>query len=172
MLCRLRQRITFAAGLRGNAMGKQIPSFIGHKRDGLYRRHVEQLNSTATKSLAVEESGTYFYVPAVTAQVWSLPKISSKRLGLEYTLHVAVQASSAAVKINCAYDSSATIKMNYSSIIDDHSSITPGTTLATAITLTAVSSVIWMGQPLSFNSYCPTVTAIDKTSLAGGWTTA
>ncbi len=119
--------------------------------------------------LTHEQSGTIFYIEARTAQIIQLPRISSKWLGVEYTFHISTQASSGAVKINCACDSSATIKMNYSSIVDEHSSITPGTTLATALTVTAVSSIVWMGQPLSFNSY---MGSSDATSNCGGWTTA
>ena len=156
------------------------PNELGQYRDGLYRRRVVDVVSTVNRiaaagtsagigPLTVEESGTYFYVPALTAAVHTLPKISSKWLGVEYTYYVAVQASSGAFKINCVLDSSASIKMNFSSVVDEHSTISPGTTLATAITLTAVSSVVWMGQPLSHNGYSGSSAA---TSNCGGWTTA
>jgi hypothetical protein len=58
--------------------------------------------------------------------------------------------------------------MNFSSAVDEHSSIIPGTTQATAITLTAVSSIVWMGQPLTANGYSQ---SSDATSNTGGWTT-
>jgi len=152
-----------------------IPNFLGEKRDGLFRRNVVRVNSTADRSAAVlgeltyEESGTIFLVPGgATGQLFQLPKISSKWLGIEYTFHVSTQSSSTVIKINCALDSSAYIKTNYSSVVDEHSSIIPGTTQATAITLTAVSSVVWMGQPLTHNSYSG---SSDPTSNCGGWTT-
>ena len=156
----------------------KYPNYLGHNRDGLYRRKVVKVQSTmnrdgttATKPiLTVEESGTYFLIPAAnTALVWTLPKISSKQLGVEYTFHVlSSQASSAgSFKLNCALDSSAKIKMPFSSVIDEHSSIIPATTLATGLTVTAVSSVVWMGQGITANSYSDTSVA---TSF-GGWTT-
>ena len=146
-----------------------FPNIIGHYRDGLYRRAVESIKSTAARTIEIEESGMVFFIPgAVTGQIITLPKISSKWLGLEYSFHVSTQASSANFKINCVLDSSASIFMNLSSIVDNHSSIIPGTTQATAITLTAVSSVVWMGQPLSHNSYSG---SSDATSNCGGWTT-
>ena len=157
-----------------------FPNELGQYRDGLYRRRVVNVVSTVNRiaaagtskgigPLTAEESGTYFYVPTLTAAVHTLPRISSKWLGLEYTYYVADQASSGAFKINCVLDSSAKIKMNFSSEVDEHTSISPGSKLKTAITLTAVSSVVWMGQPLSHNGYSHTS---DATSNLCGWTTA
>ena len=153
----------------------KYPNYLGHNRDGLYRRKVVQVESTMNRDgttitspiLTVEESGTYFLIPALTASVWTLPRISSKQLGVEYTFHVSTQASSAAFKVNCAADSSAKIKMPFSSEVDEHSSIIPATSKATGLTVTAVSTVVWMGQGITANSYSQSSVA---TSF-GGWTT-
>ena len=108
--------------------GSQIPGFLGDNRDGLYRSNVVRVNSTRDRSAAAdgeltfEESGTLFLVPGgATGQLFQLPKISSKWLGVEYTFHVSTQSSSTVIKINCALDSSASIKMGFSSRISFHS---------------------------------------------------
>lgn len=151
-------------------MGKQIPSKIGHYRDGLYRQKVSSIAvaSSGPTDLSFDQSGTLFYVPLATTHTIRLPKISSKWLGIEYTFFVAEQASSDDVRINTALDSSAMIQMNFSSVIDNHSTVIPGSTFATGLRVTAVSSVVWMGQPITANSYSMSSAATDNLS---GWTT-
>jgi hypothetical protein len=154
---------------RRNKMG--FPSKIGHYRDGLYRRKVSAPMNVATSGptyINQDQSGMLFYVPLATTHTFVLPKISSKWLGLEYTFFVSEQASSLDVKINCVLDSSAKIQMNFSSVIDNHSTIIPGSTMASAVRLTAVSSVVWMGQPIMSNSYTFTSAATENLC---GWTT-
>jgi len=115
-----------------------------------------------------DQSGMLFYVPLATTHTFRLPKISSKWLGIEYTFFVSEQASSDDVKINTVLDSSATIQMNFSSVIDNHTTIIPGSTFATAIRLTAVSSIVWMGQSIMSNAYVMSSAATDNLC---GWTT-
>lgn len=159
------------------------PNELGLYRDGLYRRRVEKVVSTVNRiaaagtskgvgPLTVEESGTYFTIPPVTGVVHTLPKISSKWLGVEYTYYVSTQTAGT-FKINCVLDSSASIKLPFSSEVDEHSSIATDSSFASAITLTAVSSVVWMGQPIMCNSYKATtkVSTTVKRKLSG-WTTA
>ncbi len=161
------------------------PNHFGNTRDGLYRRRVEYVYSTQSRvpgagtskgagPLTVEESGTYFYVPPVTGMVFQLPKISSKWLGVEYTWFVSTQTAGT-VKINCALDSSAGIHTNFSSEVSVHSTIVTDSSFPSAVTLTAVSSIAWMGQPIMCNSYMATTKKTDdsttvKASLSG-WTT-
>lgn len=159
------------------------PNELGQYRDGLYRRRVEKVVSTVNRIAAAgtskgigpltpEESGTYFTVPPVTGVVHTLPKISSKWLGLEYTWYVSTQTAGT-FKINCVLDSSANIKMPFSSEVDEHTSIATDSSFATAISLTAVSSVVWMGQAIMSNSYNATTkfTTTVRPKLSG-WTTA
>jgi hypothetical protein len=143
-----------------------IPNKIGHYRDGLYRRKVHTL-STDNHTLSFEQSGTLFFVPTATTCVIKLPRISSKWLGVEYEFFIQEQASSNDVKINCSLDSSAIIQTNFSSVVDNHSTIIPGSTFATFGRLTAVSSIVWMLTP-GANSYSMSSAATDNLA---GWTT-
>ena len=142
-----------------------FPSKIGQYRDGLYRRHVTGPMNVATSGptdLRIDQSGSLFYVPLATTHTIRLPKISSKWLGVEYTFFIAEQASSDDVKINTALDSSAMIQMNFSSAVDNHTTIIPGSTFATGLRLTAVSSIVWMGQAITANSYSMSSEATDN----------
>jgi len=144
----------------------QYPNKIGQYRDGLYRRKVERL-STADQAIPSSKSGTLFFVPTATTATYQLPKISSKWLGVEFEFFVQEQASSDDIKINCALDSSAAIQTNFSSVVDNHSTVIPGSTFATFGRFTAVSSVVWILTP-GVNSYSMSSAATDNLS---GWTT-
>ena len=156
------------------------PNFLGNNRDGLFRRNIVNVNSTRNRTaitdgeLTFEESGTIFNVGVVTAQVFELPKISSKWLGVEYTFRVSTQTAGT-VKINCALDSSASIKMNFSSEVSKHSTIVTDSSFASAVTVTAVSSIVWMGQPIMCNSYKTSTKKTDDSTTVpaslSGWTT-
>ena len=145
------------------------PNKIGFYRDGLYRRQVKTLSTaTSAASIPVSESGMWYFVNTWTTARITLPRVSSKWLGLEYTFFIQEQASSDDVGINTANDSSAMIQMNLSSVVDNNSTIMPGSTFATGLRVTAVSSIIWVGQPITVNSYSMSSAATDNLS---GWTT-
>lgn len=145
------------------------PSKIGHYRDGKYRRYVKRLTTAKGTSLGlpVEESGTLYYIPDGTATTVKLPKISSAYLGIEYTFFVESNDSSVGFVLQ-TYDSSASIQLNFSSVVDNHTTVIPGSTMATGLRVTAMSSAIWMGQPLTANSYSE---SSDASSIKSGWTT-
>ena len=147
-------------------MGKQIPSKIGHYRDGLYRRNVKRISTATTGfDIPVAESGMTYFVPTWTTGRLNLPRISSKWLGLEYTFFIEEQASSDDISFSNDKDSSAIIQMNFSSAVDNSTGASPGSTFATAIRLTAVSSIVWMGQSIMSNSY--TMSSAANTNLSG-----
>ena len=144
------------------------PNKLGFYRDGLYRRSVKEI-STATTGYTVyaKDSGMTYFVPTWTTGRIHLPKISSKWLGVEFTFFIEEQASSDDISIKAdTADSSAVIQLNYSSVVDNSSACSPGSTFASAIRLTAVSSIVWMGQPIMCNSYSMSSDAGDNLS---GW---
>ena len=166
ILCHLTPAQILAAGLRGDNM--TYPNKLGFYRDGLYRRKVKSI-STATTGYTVypEDSGTLFYIPAWTTGRIHLPKISSNWLGLEYTFFDSGQASSLDLSIKAdTLDSSAVIQMNYSSVVDNSSACSPGSTFPAGLRLTAMSSVVWMGQTITANSYSMSSDPADNLS---GW---
>jgi len=145
------------------------PSKIGHYRDGFYRRNVIDVSTqVSTFTPLVSQSGAVFFVDTWTTGTIQLPRISSKWLGLEYEFFLAAQASSNDVKINAAGDSSAAIFMNLSSVVASNSTVIPGSTFPTGLRVTAVSSIVWVGQPITANSYSMSSAATDNLA---GWTT-
>ena len=144
------------------------PNKLGHYRDGLYRRSVKRI-STATTGINVyaKDSGMTYFVPTWTTGAIHLPKISSKWLGVEFTFFVEEQASSLDLSIKAdTADSSAVIQLNISSIVDNSSAVSPGSTFASALRVTAVSSIVWMGQPIMCNSYSM---SSDDGDCLSGW---
>ena len=145
-----------------------FPNKIGFYRDGLYRQSVKRI-STASTGVVIksEDSGRVYFVPTWTTGRINLPRISSKWLGLEYTFFVQEQASSLDLSVKADYaNSSGIIQMNYSSVVDNSSACSPGSTFATGLRVTAVSSNVWMGQPITANSYSMSSDAGDNLS---GW---
>ena len=143
------------------------PNKLGHYRDGLYRRSIKKI-STATTSveLYAKDSGMTYFVPTWTTGTIVLPRISSKWLGVEFTFFVEEQATSNDFSINADdNNSSAIIQMNFSSVVDNSTGASLGSTFATGLRLTAMSSNVWMGQPISANSYSMSSDAGDN--LAG-----
>ena len=124
------------------------PNKIGFYRDGLYRRGIRKHSSGIYDyNLKEDESGTVFHIQNALATSFHLPKISSKWLGLEYTFYV--DATTAAnFRINVDNDSSAAIYFGYTAAIDVHSTIIPESTASCALSLTAISSAIWMAESL------------------------
>ena len=111
-------------------------------------------NSTATYFVSEQESGAVFYVPnfaAATLVNFSLPRISSNRLGTNYEFVFTKPTSALDVAIASTIDSSAQIfgvPGTTASTISTASAIAPGTTVGpwNYVTLTAVSSVTWLAQ--------------------------
>ena len=127
---------------------------IGNRYGHLpWRRRVitYSTNSTATYFVAEQESGAIFYVPNVSTAKFSLPRISSNRLGLTYKFHIAQEADAADVNIDSTLDSSAHIvgiPGTTGTTISTASAITPGSTInfAYLVELTAISSVVWIAE--------------------------
>ena len=147
------------------------PNKLGHYRDGYYRVKVKNLStgSTAMYHPSPDESGTVFVCGTVSTVSIGLPKISSKWLGLEYTIYFSTADDPGDYTIQCAHDSSAGVYLALSSAgVGTPSTIVPATTdCPHAIKVTAISSVIWLGEPISCNGY----TTVAKTLAAGAWTT-
>ena len=145
------------------------PNQVGFYRDGFYRRNVKAISTASTRfEVPVEESGALYSINTATTLNVILPKISSKWLGLEYEFWLQEQASSDDVKVRCdVFDSSALIQTNFSSIVDNHTTVIPGSTFATFGRFVAVSSVVWQLLP-GANSYSMSSAATDNLS---GWTT-
>ena len=98
-----------------------------------------------------------------------LPPISSKFLGLNYEIYFSTADAAEDYKISCV-DSSAAVQIIglTSAGIGTGTTITPGTTDSPhAIRVTAISSVIWMGEPIT-NAW----TSDYQAHSAGAWTTA
>jgi hypothetical protein len=145
------------------------PNKDGFYRDGAYRRNIINLSTAvgSTFDPPIEDSGSWYRLGGATTLVVSLPKISSKWLGLEYTFSVVEQASSANFKINVGNDSSALIKTAFSSLIDNHTSVIPASTFDTAGRFTAVTSVVWVLEQVTGGSQFSSVAS----DFVGGWTT-
>ena len=146
------------------------PDKIGFYRDGLYRRAFKTISTATSRvNLHPEDSGMHYFVPTWTTGNIILPKISSKWLGIEYTFFIEEQETSNDVKVRCdVNDANAALRMNYSSNVDTHTTIIPGSTFATGLRVTAVSSIAWMAQPISANAFSD---SSDASSNLGGWTT-
>ena len=111
-------------------------------------------NSTANYELSPQESGAIFYVPnfaAATRVQYSLPKISSQRLGLTYEFILTKPTSALDVAIASTVDSSAQIfgvPGTTNTTQSTASAIAPGSTIGPWYwaRVTAVSSVTWLAE--------------------------
>ena len=142
------------------------PSLMGHNRDGFYRRLVINWTtgvggfSTGDYLVQPEQSGALFQVGTLTTAHFSLPRISSLFLGLEYEFSLSSQAAAQDVNIVSTLDSSAHIVMNGLSTAEltTASAITPGNVEGVNfVKVTAVSSVVWVARA-----------AVGATSLSSG----
>ena len=142
---------------------------LGIYRDGRYRENVQKISTGSTSyDLSPDESGSIFWLNTATTMTFNLPKVSSKALGLTYTLALQEQASSDDVKVTCSkFDSSAAIQTAFSSVIDTHTTAIPGSTFFTGGRFTAISTVVWMLEQLTAGY----THVNDATSNMGGWTT-
>ena len=117
-------------------------------------------NSTATYFLADQESGALFYVPEVSTVKFSLPRISSNRLGVNYEFTFSLEADLADYNIDSTIDSSADISITgLTSAASTASAVSPLSTIGRlSARLTAVSSIKWLfenigaGRPSSANT--------------------
>ncbi len=145
----------------------RFPNKIGFYRDGIYRKRVKVVStgSTATYNLASKDSGTVFRFGCVSTVAVGLPKISSKNLGVNYEIYFSTADAEGDYTVGCA-DTSAGIYLALSSAgSGTPSTITPTTTdHAHGIRVTAVSSIVWMGEPLMISG--------TTSKTFGSWTTA
>lgn len=148
-----------------------VPNRLGIYRDGLYRKRVTNLStvSTATYNVEIEESGTIFVGGVVSTISLALPRISSKRLGLEYVVFFSTADAVGDYTINTARDSSASIFIIGLTTggIGSGSTIQPQSTDGpNCIRLTAISSIVWLGEAMTNG-----LSSVAKGYAAGGWTT-
>ena len=158
-----------AASTRADLMGNRY----GHLA---WRRRVikHSTGSTAVYSLSPRESGAIFYVPTVSTASFKLPKISSKFLGLNYEFFFSTADATGDYTIYTP-DTSANIHIPGMSSdgVGTASTITPLSTIwPHAIRLTAISSVIWVGEPFSMVGDITTNAIQDEDFEGGTWTTA
>ena len=127
--------------------------------------------STATYELATQESGAIFYVPEVSTAHFSLPRISSNRLGLTYEFMVTKQGAEQDVQIASTIDSSAQIVGigTTGSTASTASAVTPLSTVNSHYytKVVAASSIVWI---LQTNSQAESSGAETLGALSiGGW---
>lgn len=154
-----------AASTRADLMGNRYGHLPWRRRVIVY-----STASTATYQVSPRESGALFYCGTVSTIALQLPKISSKNLGLMYEVYFSSAADVGDNTINTAGDSSASIHIVGLTTggIGTGSTITPQSTDGpNAIRLTAISSVIWMGEAITNG-----LSSVAKGYAAGGWTTA
>ena len=147
---------------------KQIPSMVGQYRDGRFRRRVRTMStgSTARYDVSQVDSGSILVFGVVSTASVGLPRISSKWLGLEYTIYFSTADAEGDYTIQCLADSSAVIHLALTSGgVGTASTITPLTTDSPhAIRVTAISSIVWLGEPLMMSG--------TTAKTFGSWTTA
>ena len=127
--------------------------------------------STATYELAIQESGAIFYVPEVSTAHFSLPRISSNRLGLTYEFMVTKQGAEQDVNIVSTVDSSAQIVGvgTTGSTASTVSAVTPLSTVNSHYyaKVTAASSIVWIFES---NTWIESSDVETQGALsAGGW---
>jgi hypothetical protein len=125
--------------------------------------------STATYEISPHESGSILKFGTVSTIYAQLPKISSKFLGLNYEIYFSTADDPDDYHISCI-DSSAAIQIIGLTTdgIGTATTIKPASTdCPFAIRVTAISSVIWMGEPIT-NGW----TSDYQAHSAGAWTTA
>ena len=127
--------------------------------------------STATYFLSPQESGALFYISEVSTVKFSLPRISSNNLGLDYEFTFTLEADLADYNIDSTLDSSADISITgLTSAVSTASAVSPLSTIGRlSARVIAVSSVKWLfvnigaGRPSSANS-----TALSTIDLIQG----
>ena len=140
-----------------------------------YRRRVINYStgSTATFQLTPDESGAIFNVPTVSTVHFSLPKISSLALGLNYEFFFSTMAAVADYNIVSTVDSSANIvMMAATSAASTVSAITPLVAVLGQryhIKLTAISSVIWLAEYDTGVSSADTSNLTSVDNVLGHW---
>jgi hypothetical protein len=156
------------------------PNLQGFYRDGLFRRKVVVVSTAlgtsgttaARQNILPEDSGTIFMFGVATTASAGLPKISSKWLGLTYDFYFSTAANTADYTVQCPDDSSAGIYLALSSAgVGTPTTITPGSTdVPHGIRVTAISSIIWLGEPLMVNG-ASTHNSTAASVGVGQWTT-
>ena len=154
------------------------PSLIGQYRDGFYRRAVKDWSTgvggftTGTYEVSPEESGMLFHIGTLTTAHFSLPRVSSLFLGMEYEFAISSPAAAQDVNIVSTLDTSAHITMNglSSAELTTASAITPGNFEGVNfVVITAVSSVVWVARAaVGYTSESSGATVIGE-DLNGGF---
>ena len=143
-----------------------------------FRRRVITISTVSTGlMLTPAESGAIFYVPEVSTFVFTLPKISSKNLGLNYEIVLEATTESTSVtdavtiKRSSKIDSSADIRgvFTSASTLTSGSEISPQTSVGqTWGKLTAMTSVHWQ---LQASQQGESALAKGDVDVGPGWTT-
>ena len=153
------------------------PSQLGQYRDGKYRRaNIIEVSTASTAMFYPEEkdSGAIYIFGVVSTISVGLPKISSKWLGLEYTFFFSTADAAGDYTVSTPYDSSAGIYVSPTTAgIGTPSTITPGSTDGPhAIRVTAISSVVWLGEALFLGDSTNSSGGSSVSGLpVGAWTT-
>jgi hypothetical protein len=104
----------------------------------------------------------------------SLPRISSKALGVNFTFYFSTADAVNNYSVGCLLDTSAVINIPGMSSdgVGTPSTITPLSTIwPHAIKVTAISSIIWMGEPISMVGDMTSNAIQDEDFEGGTWTT-
>ena len=151
------------------------PALLGNRYGKVeYRRRVirhTSLASTGTFNVTSTMSGAVFSVATISTAHFSLPRISSNELGLEYDFYISSQGAAQDVAIVSTIDSSAAIEIaGITTAASTASAITQGTPGEPAfVRLVAVSSVSWIAMPAVHFSSESSAGAVIGEDLAGNF---
>ena len=140
-----------------------------------YRRRIIALStgSTGTYQVPSRESGAIYRVGAISTLRASLPRVSSLALGLTYDFFVPALTSVTMLNIDTTNDSSAAISLaagTSASSLTTASAISVASTLGQHyVSLTALSTVVWLGNVSYGIGFETTATAIIGENVSGGW---
>ena len=155
--------------------GSSTPALLGNRYGKVeYRKRVirhTSLASTGTFNVTSTMSGAVFSVATISTAHFSLPRISSNELGLEYEFFISSQAAAQDVAIVSTIDSSAAIEIaGITTAASTASAITPAIPGEPSfVRLLAVSSVSWIAQPAVHFSSETTGGTILSEDLAGNF---
>ena len=142
------------------------PQLIGHYRDGVYRRKVVRVStgSTARFNILAEDSGAIYHFGVISTICVVLPRLSTLVLGLTYYIYFSTADAVGDYTI-ATHNTDEGIHFALSSLgIVSPSTITPFSTDAPhGIRVTALSSLVWIGEPLLANA---------QSTGSGAWSTA
>ena len=142
------------------------PQLIGHYRDGVYRRRVIRVStgSTALYLINAEDSGAIYHFGVVSTIGIELPRLSTLALGITFDIYFSTADAVGDYTI-ATHRTVEGIHFALSSLgVVSPSTITPYSTDSPhGMRVTALSSLVWIGEPLLTNL---------QTSASGAWSTA